>query len=92
MYHGVQDVLFNVFIAVLVLTFTSPSCGITLSHIPLYCTSNFSLLSLLLCLPPLSSPPLSAPSEWRLRIDGGCFSHSSGAGMPIYGVLHHAER
>lgn len=47
--------------------------SISLSHIPLYCTSNFSLPSLFLCLPPLSSPPLSDPSEWRLRIDGRLF-------------------
>lgn len=30
--------------------------SISVSHIPLYCTSNFSLPSLFLCLPPLSSP------------------------------------
>lgn len=47
--------------------------SINLSHIPLYCTSNFSLLSLFLCLPSLSSPPLSEPPEWRLRIDGRPF-------------------
>ena len=45
----------------------------SLSDIPLYCTSNFSLLLLFLCLPSLSSPPLSDPSEWRLRIDERLF-------------------
>lgn len=48
-------------------------CGqecIRLSQVPLYCTSNFSILSLFLCLLSLFHPPLSEASEWRLRIAG----------------------
>lgn len=51
--------------------------SIGLPHIPLYCTSNFSLLSVSFCA--LPSPPLSRASHWRLRI-------ALRAGMPIYGV------
>lgn len=44
----------------------------SLPHVHLYCT-YFSIPSPFLCLLPLSTPPLSDLSEWRLRINRSLF-------------------
>lgn len=76
-----------VYFCVILIICSPPS---SLPHIPLYCTSNFSLPSLSLCLPPLSLPPSLQPSPLR---SFWMEAENRRAGMPIYGVLHqHVER
>lgn len=56
-----------VYFCVILIICSPPS---SLPHIPLYCTSNFSLPSLSLCLPPLS-PSLSPALPSPLLLNGG---------------------